>query len=358
MARRVPIAQRGPGQSYRPDRSPPSIFGVHQPGIATPLLDHVTFAAFDVAVATRAELGELLAACSAAAERLMRDRDDVTATLGLGPALFGARHGLAGARPLALSELPPFPGDALDAAWCGGEVCVQACAREAADARAAVRALLTAAGGALRLRWSQAGFIARRPDDDPDRTPRDLLGFKSGTRNLRRGRDLDRHVWVDAGDRTWMRGGTYLVVRRIRLALDAWRSLPVTEQERVIGRHRDSGAPLGAQREYDSVGLDGDVIAPDAHVRVSAPESNGGVALLRRSYSYDDGVDPTHGSRDAGLLFLAYQRDPRRQFVVLQRRLATQDALAPYACHVGSAVFAVPPGARRGGFVGDGLLAP
>jgi deferrochelatase/peroxidase EfeB len=358
MARRVPIAERGPGQSYRPDRRPPSVFGVHQPGIATPQLDHLTFAAFDVDVSNAAHLGELLAACSATAERLMRERDDVTVTLGLGPALFGARLGLAGARPLALAELPPFPGDALEPARCGGDFCVQACAREATDARATMRALLAAAGGALTTRWSQDSFLARRRDDDPARTPRDLLDFKSGTRNLRRGRDLDRHVWVGAGDRTWMRSGTYLVVRRIRLALDAWRALPVAEQERVIGRHRDSGAPLGARREYDPVGLDAHVIAPDAHVRLAAPESNGGVALLRRSYSYDEGFDPATGRRDAGLLFLAYQRDPRRQFVVLQRRLAAHDALSAYACHVGSAMFALPPGARRGGFVGDRLVAP
>ena len=354
MPQRVPIAERGPGQSYRPDRRPPSVFGVHQPGIATPLLDHLTLAAFDVAVADRAELGALLTACSVAAERVMRDRAGVTVTLGLGPALFGARLRLAGARPVALAELPPFPGDALQPAWCGGDLCVQACALDPAHARAAVHALMAAAGEALTPRWSQDGFLAHAPGDDPDRTPRDLLGFKSGTRNLRRGRDLDRHVWVGAGDRAWMVGGTYLVVRRIRLALDAWRALPVAEQERVIGRHRGSGAPLGARREYDPLGLEGEAIAPDAHVRLSAPESNDGVALLRRSYSYDDGADP----RDAGLLFLAYQRDPRRQFAVLQRRLAAHDALSAYARHVGSAVFALPPGARRGGFIADRLLAP
>ena len=115
MAQRVPIAERGPGQSYRPDRSPPSVFGVHQPGIATPLLDHLAFAAFDAEVAGRAELSELLAACSVAAERVMHDRDDVTVTLGLGPALFGPRLRLAQSRPRALAELPLFPGDALAA---------------------------------------------------------------------------------------------------------------------------------------------------------------------------------------------------------------------------------------------------
>ena len=129
----VPVRDRGPGHSYRPDRRPPTIFGTHQPGIATPQLDHLAFAAIDVAAGTRR---------ARAARRLVGDgggadgRRDATVTLGLGPALFDERFGLAAARPAALRELPPFPGDALDPAWCGGDLCVQACARRAAARRA------------------------------------------------------------------------------------------------------------------------------------------------------------------------------------------------------------------------------
>jgi deferrochelatase/peroxidase EfeB len=336
MARRVPIAQRGPGQSYRPDARPPSVFGAHQPGIATPLLDHVAFAAFDVA---GGELRDVLAAWSTAAERLMREEQRLTLTFGLGPGIFDERFGLRDARPVALEELPAFAGDELDPAWCGGDLCVQACAD---DARVAASAVDELAGDGSVVRWRQDGFLARGPHDRPDGRPRDLLGFKSATSNPRRGRDLDRHVWVAERERTWMRGGTFLVVRRIRIALDAWRALPVAEQERVIGRQRDSGAPLGGRHEFDPLALA--ALAPDAHVRLAAAESNDGVTLLRRSYSYED-----------GLLFLAYQRDPRRQFVALQRRLAGRDALSAYTAHVGSAVFALPPGARPGGFVGDAV---
>jgi deferrochelatase/peroxidase EfeB len=335
--RLVPIADRGPGQSYRPDTTPPTIYGAHQPGIATPLLDHVAFAAFDVA---GGELRDLLMEWSASAERLMRSHDRLTVTFGLGPALFDERFGLRRARPVALEELPAFAGDALDPAWCGGDLCVQACADDAALAAAAVDAL---AGGPVVVRWRQDGFLTRGHNDNPRGRPRDPLGFKSGTSNPRRGRDLDRHVWVGDRERTWMRGGTFLVVRRIRIALDAWRALPLAEQERVIGRHRDSGAPLGARREFDPLPLA--ALAPDAHVRLAAPESNDGITMLRRSYSYD-----------GGLLFLAYQRDPRRQFVAVQRRLAGRDALSAYTEHVGSALFAIPPGAQRGGFIGEDAL--
>ena len=131
----VPVAERGPGHSYRPDMTPPTIFGRHQPGIATPQLDHLAFAALDVVAGT--DLRALLSDWSAAAEELMAG-GGVTVTLGLGPALFDERFGLAGARPSALRELPLFPGDALDAAWCGGDLCVVACARDGDRARAAL----------------------------------------------------------------------------------------------------------------------------------------------------------------------------------------------------------------------------
>ena len=334
VARRVPIGRRGPGQSYRPDLAPPSIFGAHQPGIATPLLDHLVFATFDV---VGRDPRDLLIEWSARAERLMRAHDALTLTIGLGEGIFDERFRLGHARPVALEKLPAFAGDELDPAWCGGDLCVQGCADDPRSAASAVEEL----PGAV-LRWRQDGFLARGPRDKPDGRPRDLLGFKSGTSNPRRGRDLDRHVWVGPGERTWMRGGTFLVVRRIRIALDAWRALSVGEQERVIGRRRDSGAPIGARNEFDPLPLA--ELAPDSHARLAARESNDGVTMLRRSYSYEN-----------GLLFLAYQRDPRRQFVAIQRRLAERDALSAYTTHVGSAVFALPPGTRPGGFVGDAL---
>jgi len=132
-----------------------------------------------------------------------------------------------------------------------------------------------------------------------------------------------------------MRGGTYLVVRRIRLDLEAWRRLPREAQERAIGRHKRSGAPLGRRHEFDPVRFTD--LPADAHIRLAAPATNGGLAMLRRGYSYDD------GDGDAGLLFMAFVRDPARQYVPIQRRLAEHDALAPFARHVGSALFAIPP---------------
>jgi deferrochelatase/peroxidase EfeB len=350
---RLRPADRGPGWSYRPDHRPPSIFGAHQPGIATPKLDHVAMAAFDLT----GDVGELLRGWSREAEKLMRARPGaVTVTFGLGPGTFG-RGPLAGRRPIALRALPSFPGDALDPAISSGDLLAMACASEPAAAAETLRRLGAVAGGSAAPRWRQDGFVHRERGRGP---ARDLLGFRDGTMNLRRGRDLDRHVWAGSGDRPWMAGGTYMVVRRIRILLDAWDALPLEAQEAVVGKQRESGAPLGRRREFDAVPLEavrpgGEPLIPlDAHARVAAPRTNGGVALLRRSYSYDNGGGPD--GRDAGLLFVCFQRDPLRQFAAVQRRLAEHDALSRFARHVGSAAFAVPPGARPGGFIGDALL--
>ncbi len=122
----------------------------------------------------------------------------LTVTLGLGPGLFGERFGLAGRRPVALADLPAFPGDALEPAWTGGDLCLQVCAGEAARAEDAIGRLVSAA----RVRWRQRGRMHRRPGERRDGRPRNLLGFKDATANPRRGRDLDRHAWVRRADRT------------------------------------------------------------------------------------------------------------------------------------------------------------
>ena len=98
------------------------------------------------------------------------------------------------------------------------------------------------------------------------------------------------------------------------------------------------------------------MIPEDAHVRLASATENDGVRILRRGYSFTDGVDQSLGELEAGLFFIAFQRDPEKQFVALQRKLGQFDALNEYIKHVGSAVFAVPGGTKPGGFVGEGLF--
>jgi deferrochelatase/peroxidase EfeB len=354
--------------------------GIHQAGIATPAQDRLHFAAFDVEAGSRAELRDLLRAWSQAARRMtagapagpanaeaLAPPDDtgealglsparLTITFGFGPALFDGRFGLAGARPAALRELPALPGDELVAARCGGDLCVQACADDPQVAFHAVRNLARIGRGAAVLRWSQLGFGRTSSTSRAQDTPRNLMGFKDGTANLKAedATALERSVWAGAEAPPWLRGGTYLVARRIRMLIEAWDRASLGEQEQVFGRHKASGAPFGATREFAPV--DAARLPATSHVRLARPEANGGAALLRRGYSFTDGFDDALGQLDAGLFFLSFQRDPDA-FIRIQRRLGAVDALTEYVKHVGSALFAVPPGARRGGWVGEGLLA-
>ena len=174
---------------------------------------------------------------------------------------------------------------------------------------------------------------------------------------------MRRHVWVGATESpAWMRGGTYMVARRIRMLLEIWDRSSLADQEQTIGRSKYSGAPLGRREEFDPLELEAEkggrpLIPADAHVRLASASFNGGERILRRGYSFTDGVDERLGELDAGLFFICFQRDPDKQFVAIQRRLGRNDALNEYIRHVGSAVFAIPPGARPGGYVGEPLLA-
>ena len=369
-----------------PRAAPPGdvvpFFGAHQAGIATPQPAHVTFAAIDVGGASGADLRDLLRTWTGAAARMTRglsaeedgaDRErppadtgeaaglpasNLTITFGAGPSLFEGR--LAGARPRRLVHLPPFPGDRLDPARSGGDLCIQACADDGQVAFHAVRELLRLGHGVATARWSQAGFMPGRVEGQ---SPRNLLGFRDGTNNLSGGdaAALDRFVWVGAEGPRWLRGGSYLVARRIRVHVEPWDRTDLGEQEEVFGRRKTSGAPFGGHAEHDRVRLDatrpdGKPLIPiHAHIRQAGPATNHGQRILRRGYSFADGVDAS-GHLDAGLFFLAYQRDPLRQFVQIQQRLATMDALNEYTEHTGSAVFAVFPGVQPGDFIGRGLF--
>jgi deferrochelatase/peroxidase EfeB len=357
--------------------------GAHQAGIATPAQDRLHFASFDLAPgASLADLRDLLRAWTTAAEPMTAGRtvgtgaagaplappDDtgealglhaarLTVTFGLGPSLFDHRFGLAARRPAALRPLPPLPGDELDPARSGGDLCVQACADDPQVAFHAIRNLARVGRGTVVMRWSQLGFGRTSSTSTAQATPRNLMGFKDGTANLKAEdpKALATHVWVagSGAEPAWLHGGTYVVARRIRMTIEAWDRASLSDQEDTIGRHKVSGAPLGARDEFDPVRPA--KLPVKAHVRLALPEGNGGTAILRRGYSFTDG-DTRLGQLDAGLFFIAYMRDPAA-FLRLQRRLGTSDALNEYITHVGSGLWAVPPGARPGGYVGEGLLA-
>ncbi len=361
-----------------------AFYGRHQAGIATPAQDRLHFAAFDVEEGLRGEdLRGLLRAWSEAAARMtagrpVGDANDqplappqdtgealgltparLTVTFGVGPSLFDERFGLASRRPAPLRDLPALPGDELDRERSGGDLCVQACADDPQVAFHAVRNLARIGRGAVNVRWSQLGFGRTSSTSRAQATPRNLMGFKDGSANLKAEdvEALEQHVWVGgdrSGEPAWLRDGTYLVARRIRMLIEVWDRTSLADQEQTIGRHKASGAPLGERDEFATLKVDR--LPSDSHVRLAAPSTNSGAKLLRRGYSFTDGLDDRLGQLDAGLFFLSFQRDPEA-FVGIQQRLGSADHLNEYIRHVGSGVWAVPPGATKGGFVGQTLLA-
>jgi deferrochelatase/peroxidase EfeB len=356
-----------------------TFFGRHKAGIVTPAQDRLHFAAFDLTTERRDDLRELLRTWTDAAARMSAGEptvtenanpyappDDTGEALGLGPARltltfgFGPtlfdRFGLSAQRPAALRQLPSFAGDALDPQRSGGDLCVQACADDPQVAFHAVRNLARLGRGVVVIRWSQLGFGRTSSTIRAQVTPRNLLGFKDGTNNIKLEDEdaLREHVWVGPPDEPgWLRDGSYLVARRIRMLIEVWDRSTLQDQERTIGRTKAEGAPLGSQHEFDPIRLAR--LPVDSHVRLANPGSNGGTRILRRGYSFTDGMDERLGQLDAGLFFVSYQRHPR-QFVELQQRLARNDALNEYISHTGSAVFACPPGLRPGSYVGAGLI--
>jgi len=383
-------ADRGDAQAHTRS-GPVPFFGAHQAGIATAAQDRLHLATFDVSSERPADVRELLRAWTSAAASMTRGGPagppaanamlpptdtgeaaglppaNLTITFGFGPSLFvlhgGDRFGIADRRPDALIDLPPFAGDELDPTRTGGDLVVQACSDDPQVAFHAVRNLGRIGRGVVVPRWSQMGFGRTSSTTRTQVTPRNLMGFKDGTNNLH-GDDpasMDANIWVGTEGPAWIAGGSYMVTRRIRMLIEVWDRASLDDQQRTIGRAKDTGAPLGASAEFDTVPLgvvaNGTPVVPmDAHIRLAAPSENEGAAILRRGYSFTDGIDPVTGQLDAGLFFICFQRDPRNGFVPLQHKLASNDALNEYIKHVGSGIFAVPPGAPPTGYVGQSLF--
>jgi deferrochelatase/peroxidase EfeB len=368
-------------------------YGSRQAGIDTPAQDRLHFASFDLTLENADELRDLLREWSDAAARMTQgkmvgdDNNDLlappddtgetvglrpaslTVTFGLGPDVFERdghdRFGLRSRMPRALRPIDPLPGDLLDPEHSGGDLCVQACSNDPQVAFHAVRNLARLGRGAVVMRWSQLGFGRTSSTTRSQATPRNLMGFKDGTRNLR-AEDTEamrRFVWLGEGDDVpWMAGGTYMVTRRVRMLIEIWDRSALLDQEDTIGRQKYDGAPLGGESEFETPDFAArrngkPVIPADAHIRLASPQMNGGAEILRRGYSFTDGVVEELGELDAGLFFICFQRNPKTQFEAIQRRLGSSDALGEYIKHTSSAVFAIPPGAHEGGYVGEGLFS-
>ncbi len=394
------LASHLAGGSEAPDSGSVPFHGAHQAGIVTPAQDRLHFAAFDmVSGSGREELIALLRDWTSAAERLVRGQevgtgiepgnallppDDtgeatglgaghLTLTFGLGRRLFTGREGasdpddpfgLRSRLPRAFEPLPSFAFDLLDATQSGGDLCVQACADDPQIAVHAIRNLARIAVGRAHLSWSQLGFGRTASTSRRQDTPRNLFGFKDGTANVMAEdtASLEQHIWAGAEAPEWMRGGSYLVARKIQMTIESWDRASLDEQERIIGRTKREGGPLSGGAEFDQPDFEAAVPAGDteepmidvaAHVRLAHPDHNGGARMLRRGYNYVDGSNGL-GQLGAGLFFISFQRDPET-FVRVQRSLKP-DLLNEYIRHIGSGLWAVPAGVQPGGFIAQALF--
>jgi deferrochelatase/peroxidase EfeB len=350
--------------------------GAHQSGIITPAQDRLLFASMTVVDGTtRSDLRDLMRTWTSAAEHMTRGElvgevsdlgsppidtgealgsatGGLTVTIGYGPSLFDGRFGLGPRKPRLLATLPALPNEELDPDYLGGDLCIQACSDDPQVSYHAVRNLARLGMGVVEHNWLETGFGRTSATGSAQVTPRNLMGFKDGTRNIRANQPdlLDDYVWIGKGtDQPWLDGGSYLVTRRIRMFIENWDRDFLADQQNVFGRAKVTGAPLTGGTEFTAPDFHAHndqgqpVIPADAHIRLASHEENGGLRILRRGYSFTDGIDPQRGTLLGGLFFIAFMRDPA-QFVTLQRKLGSSDALNEYIRHVGSALFVCPPG--------------
>ncbi|MER6046269.1 Dyp-type peroxidase [Streptomyces sp. NPDC001793] len=351
------------GRQLPPDRVP--FHGPHQAGIVTPQQLFAGFAAFDVLVNDRAGLTRLLQKLTERSrvlahgvkpldERVATEPptpDSMTVTLGVGASLFDDRFGLAGHKPRHLRHMPSFPDDRLDPARCHGDLSLQICAEHPDAVVHVLRDMSRQTEGMMRPRWRMDAFLN---PSRPTGARRNFLGFKDGIVNpdTDSKAEMDRLIWVTppCHEPEWAEGGSYQVLRLIRFHVESWDKVPTTRQQKIFGRHKASGAPLGGERENDAPDYrddpDGRTIPLDAHIRLANPRtpSTDKSRFMRRSYNYDQGYD-RRGRTDLGLVFCGYQQDVERQFATVQRRLQ-HEPLAQYVTPHGGGYFFVLPGVR------------
>lgn len=363
--------------------------GKFQAGIETPAQQHAQYLAFDLTASKQTDLIKLLkswtetsrnlttqtveitnesydAPPSDTGEAIGAGPDGLSITFGFGPSMFlnseGIdRFGISGKRPTELSELPPLPRDAIDQQKSFGDICIQICGNNSTRVFHAARNLTRNGFGLANIRWSQTGFSGAM-SDAKGVTPRNLFGFKDGTQNPSTQSDFSSHVWItDPAEPAWFQNGTYMAMRKIQMNIETWDRSSLREQENIFGRTKTSGAPLSGGTEFSPAdlklqGSSGEPIIPkDSHLAIAHHSNFGNRQMLRRGYNYQNGFDAV-GHMDAGLVFVAFQNSLNKNFTPVLQALGKSDALNEYISHIGTGVYAVPPGTSETEFVGEGLF--
>ena len=351
-----------------------SFYGVHQNGIELELQTFTNFVTLDLLAGTNRDavkrwmkiLTDDIERLSVGAPVLADAQPQLalgparlTVTVGFGPGLF-SKLDIESQRPTGFEDLPSFKMDKLQESFTGGDVLLQVSADDPIVLSHAVRALIADSMAFASVRSTQQGFSNAQGVVPSGVRQRNLMGQVDGTDNPALGsEDFNNLVWIEDGPE-WIRGGTILVLRRIAMQLNTWDKLGRNDKEQVIGRHLDTGAPLGKKNETDPLDLDAvdenglKVIPNFAHVRRASPQTQT-ERFFRRPFNYEVGT-AADGTPDVGLLWTAYQRDIAKQYLPVQRRLEKFDLLSQWTTPIGSSVWAIPHGVTKGNTLASDLF--
>lgn len=345
-----------------------SFYGKHQSGITTPAQKQVYFIVLDLHSTNKEEIKEMFKEWTKYAEKLMEGKNvatesenkylppkdtgetaglnpyNLTLTFGIGPA-FLEKLGMDSKKLEEFKDLPHFPRDQIKEKYKGGDICIQACADDPQVAFHAVRNLVRKGRALITMKWAQGGYL---PIGTHGGAPRNLFGFKDGTANVTDNEGFNKVVWYEKDN--WLKDGTYLIVRMIQMHLETWDRTNLQEQENTFGRYKESGAAYGQKKEHDKVDMN--KIPKDSHVFLA---KKAGKEMLRRAFSYSNGISEETGQFDSGLLFICFQKAPQ-QFIDIQNALGSEDKLNEYITHIGSGIFACFGGVEKGGYIGQKLF--